>query len=207
MDSPFFDALAVYLQIVLKRNQKEFCHIDELLGNALAKVELIEIGCLTAAIHLIVATFTSFKEQESGSDQDKLCNTAIEHLARVVKPSSVTSDMTRKAYITLVFSNLKCVLSEDLILAKNCTESDLKKAKSAMTAFNETTLQSPPSPYQEFQTMLATSVLYYRQAQIKKELSSETKVLWENALYSAIDAKHLGRFNVDSMYRWSNQTI
>ena len=44
MDSPFFNAIALYLEIVLKRNQKEFCGIDELLGNALANAKLIELA-------------------------------------------------------------------------------------------------------------------------------------------------------------------
>ena len=208
VDSPFFNALALYLQIVLKRNQKEFCGIDELLGNALANAELIEVGCLTAAIHLIVATVTSFKEEESGSDQDKLCNTAIEHLAHVVKPSSVSSDMMQKAYITLVLSNLKCVLSKDIILAENCTESDLKKAKSALIAFNETTLESPPNPFRKIQTKLAKSVLYYRQAQIKDGVGSESNVLWKSALNFAKEAETLAKkLNFDEMDRWSKQLI
>ncbi len=79
--------------------------------------------------------------------------------------------MRQKAYITLVFSSLKCVLSKDLILVARCTETDLNKAKSSLSAFNETTFGNPPSRYREIQTKLANSVFYYRQAQLKEDLT------------------------------------
>ncbi len=61
-DRPIFKALASNLEIVLKRNQKDFKDIEKLLADALANAELIEPGFLTAAIHLIVATVSSFKD-------------------------------------------------------------------------------------------------------------------------------------------------
>ncbi len=84
-DRPIFKVLASNLEIVLKRNQKDFKDIEKLLADALANAEYIEPGFLTAAIHLIVATVSSFKDQESGLIQDKLSSTAIEHLQRVEK--------------------------------------------------------------------------------------------------------------------------
>jgi tetratricopeptide (TPR) repeat protein len=207
VDSPFFSALAMYLQIVLKRKQKDFCGIDELLGSALAEAESIEIGCLTAAIHLLVATVTSFKERKSESNQDKLCNTAIEHLDYVLEPDSVTWDMKQKSYITLVLSNLNCVLSKDIILAKECTESDLREAKSAMKAFNEVALESPPNRFRTIQSELAKSVLHYRQAQVKGK-AYESRKFVKRALNFAKQAETLAiDAKFDEMKRWSKQLI
>ncbi len=100
--------------------------------------------------------------------------------------------MRQKAYITLVFSSLKCVLSKDLILVARCTETDLNKAKSSLSAFNETTFGNPPSRYREIQTKLANSVFYYRQAQLKEDLT-ETRHFLECALNYANDAKELAK--------------
>ena len=207
VDSPFFEALASYLKIVLKRNQKDFGDIEELLTDALTKAESIEIGCLTAAIHVLVATVSSFKDQQSGFIQDKFCRTAIEHLGCVAEPNSVTRDMKQKAYITLAFSSLKCVLSKDLILDEKCTETDLKEAKSAFTAFNQATLENPPSRYREIQTKLAKSVLHYRQAQVKKE-PADTKQLLKCALNFANDAEELAKkLAFDEMGQWSRRLV
>ena len=116
--------------------------------------------------------------------------------------------MTQNAYITLVYSHLNCVLSKDIILAENCTESDLKKAKSAMSAFNETTLESLLNPFRKIQTNPAKSVLYYRQAQIKDGLGSESNVLWKSALNFAKEAETLAKkSNFNEMDRWSKQLI
>ncbi len=206
-DRPIFKALASYLEIVLKRNQKDFKDIEKVLADALANAELIESGFLTAAIHLLVATVSSFKDQESGLIQDKLSRTAIEHLQRVEKENSVTRDMQQKAYITLVFSSLKCVLSKDLILVARCTETDLNKAKSALSAFNETTFGNPPSRYREIQTKLANSVFYYRQAQLKEDLT-ETRDFLEWAINYANDAKELAKkLAFGEMICWSETLI
>jgi hypothetical protein len=209
-DFPFFKALSSYLELVLKRNQKDFQGIEELLADALTNAESIEIGFLTAAINVLVATVSSFKGEESGLTQEKLCRTAIEHLRRVVElnsEQSVLRDLEQKAYITLVFSNLKCVLSKDMILAEKCTETDLKEAKSALTAFTQSTLENPLSRYREIQTKLAKSVLYYRQAQVKEDLT-ETERFLECALNSAVEAKQLAKkLAFDEMVWWSKTLI
>ena len=207
VDSPFFNALASYLQIVLKRHQKDFEGIEELLADGLANAELIEIGSLTAAIHLLSATVTSFKEQKSGSTRDKLCRTAIEHLRYVEKPDSVTRDMEQKAYITLAFSNLKCVLSKDIILDQRCTEADLEEAKIAITAFEKAMQESPPSRFRKIQAELVRSVLYYRQAQLKKE-SIKSKQHLKSALEFAKEAEARSKkLAFDEMDRWSKTLI
>ncbi len=207
VDSPFFNALASYLQIVLKRHQKDFEGIEELLADALANAELIEIGSLTAAIHLLAATVTSFKEQKSGSTQDELCMTAIEHLRYVEKPDSVTRDMEQKAYITLAFANLKCVLSKDIILDERCNEADLEEAKIAITAFEKAMQESPPSRFRKIQAELVRSVLYYRQAQLKKE-STKSKQHLKSALEFAKEAEARSKkLAFDEMDRWSKTLI
>ena len=194
----------------MKRNQKDFQGIEELLADALTNAESIEIGFLTAAINVLVATVSSFKGEESGLTQEKLCRTAIEHLRRVVElnsEQSVLRDLEQKAYITLVFSNLKCVLSKDMILAEKCTETDLKEAKSALTAFTQSTLENPLSRYREIQTKLAKSVLYYRQSQVKEDLT-ETERFLECALNSAVEAKQLAKkLAFDEMVWWSKTLI
>ena len=207
-DTPFFNALALYLEIVLKRNQMSFEGIGELLVDALAKAEMIETGFLTAAIHLIVATVSSFHDQESGIIQDKYSKTAIEHLQGIEKKNSVTQDLEQKAYVTLAFSNLKCVLSKSgLVLEKECTEKSFNEAKCALTALDKSALQSPPSRYREVQTKMAKSVLYHRQVQFEHDVTVKKNFL-EAALNCASDATELAKkFVFREMICWSETLI
>ena len=203
-DTPFFNALASYLEIVLKRNQMSFEGIGGLLVDALAKAEMIETGFLTAAIHLIVATVSSFQDQESEIIQDKHSKTAIEHLQGIEKENSVTQDLEQKAYVTLAFSNLKCVLSKNgLILEKECTEKNFNEAKCALTALDKSALQNPPSRYREVQVKMAKSVLYLRQVQFEHDVTVKKNFL-EAALNCASDAKELAeKLAFKEMVWWS----
>ena len=206
IDNPFFTALASYLAIVLKRNKKDFEDIEELLKDALMKAESIEAGYLTAAIHLLVVTVSAFSDEESGSLQNKLCATAIEHLQQIEEPNCSSQDIEQKAYITLAFFHLKCTLAKDLILQTTCTEMDLNAAKSAMTAFDQSDSESPARRFRQIQTMLAKSVLYYRQAQ--KEQLTGARPFLENAINRAQDAMELAeKLKFSEMVMWSKKSI
>ncbi|XP_028392426.1 uncharacterized protein LOC114516993 [Dendronephthya gigantea] len=206
-DSPFFNALAAYLEIVIRRNKKDFGGIEEVMKDALTKAESIESGFLTAAIHVLVATVSSFNDQEPGLAiaQQRLCELAIEHL-RAVEPTSVSRDMEQKAYITLVFSYLKCLLSKDLILDGRCTEEGMKKAKYALTALNELKMECPLSRFREIQAKLAEAVLYYRQSQHKEP--TEARHFLKCSFTSARDAKDLAKkLKFGEMECWSDTLI
>ena len=206
IDNPFFTALASYLTIVLKRNKKDFKDIEKFLKDALMKAESIEAGYLTAAIHLLVVTVSAFSDEESGSLQNKLCATAIEHLQQSEEPNCSSRDIEQKAYITLAFFHLKCTLAKDLILQTTCTELDLNAAKSAMTAFYQSDSESPARRFRQIQTMLAKSVLYYRQAQ--KEQLTGARPFLENAINRAQDAMELAeKLKFSEMVMWSKKSI
>ena len=198
-NSPYFEALASYLKIILKRNQRDFEGIEELLADALAKAKLIESGSLTAAIYVLVATVDSFTNEFS--------RTAIEHLQRVKKPNSETLDLEQKAYITLVFFSLKCILSKDSILPTKCTQTDLEDAKNALSNFDKSILENPPCRFREIQAKLARSGLYYREAQVQEELH-KTKHMLECAINCANDAKELAqKYAFKEMVWWSRTVI
>lgn len=43
-DSPIFETLELYLCPILKRNEKDFCGIEELVSGVLAKADMIKVA-------------------------------------------------------------------------------------------------------------------------------------------------------------------
>ena len=198
-NSPYFAALASYLEIILKRNQRDFEGIEELVADALAKAKLIESGSLTAAIHVLVATVNS--------STDELSRRAVEHLQRVGKPNSESIDLEQKAYITLVFFSLKCILSRDSIPPTICAQTDLNAAENALSKFHKSILENPPCRFREIQAKLATSGLYYRKAQVQEELNKRKRML-ESALNCANDAEGFAeKYLFREMVWWSRTVV
>ena len=207
-DSPYFIALGAYLELLFKRNRKDFNGIDGEMRHALTKAESIESGFLTAAIHVLVATLSSFNDQESGlaNAQQRLCELAIEHL-QAVEPNSVSRDMEQKAFITMAFFSLKCLLSKDIILDERCTEENMKKAKFALTALNDSQIKCPLSRFRGIQAKLANAALYYRQSQLRRE-PKEARQFLEYSLHSAQEAKELAKkLKFRGMDCWSDTLI
>ena len=203
-DPLIFEVIYLCLKAALKRAEREFEAVSELLEGALLKADQLTPGIITAVTFSFAAMNQTSGLNEDGPSSAELSRKVLEHL-KYIPRSQVQVEMEHKAYIILATYHLGYDMSGKII-EKHVNQSKLETAKSSIMALNKSVCSGYSlSRYREVQFNMVQSTLYYRYAQVNPE---KNEIFLEEAFQFSKKAQHLARAsNFDEMVTWANVSV